>query len=187
VSSHSTTASVSHSKHPSSTNKCPAKAYIQSYFRRTPVPGHSVPTAAPHNLGEQIYPLIDARAENKVEKNTPSININSSSISEPQTRRLENVAPEVHSLCRPWRPTWLRRRVFFAFAVRFVTLAVIIGPLLSVSQRASEIASPKENLHYLWTFEPTAGAATCSLYGVRLLTACFPCSLQRHCSTMGPC
>lgn len=144
-----------YSESPPSTDKYSLKAYIRSYIGRISAPDDSIPAVARRNLGEQRYPLIDMNGSNKPKNNPTSTTITDNW--EPGTLSLKNVADEVYFPHTPWRPTWLRRRVFFAFAAWFVALAVILEPLLSVSQRASGIASPKENLYYLWTFGPTAG------------------------------
>jgi len=57
-----------------------------------------------------------------------------------------------------WRPSWLRRRVFLAFAAWFAALFVAIESLAAISLRDTGIATPGNgsHLHYLWSFGPVA-------------------------------
>lgn len=57
-----------------------------------------------------------------------------------------------------WRPSYLRPAVFIIFIVFFLTCIVAIELLYAFSQRNHGISAPGEQLYYLWTFGPTAGA-----------------------------
>lgn len=69
-----------------------------------------------------------------------------------------------------WRPTWLRRRVFFGFTIWFITIAVVVEVLVGLSQRFSGLGSPRENLYPLWTFGPTASKTPNPMSAKRLIS-----------------
>jgi hypothetical protein len=56
----------------------------------------------------------------------------------------------------PWRPAYLRCRVLSAFGLLFIGLVITLQILLSISNKNQGLASSSSNLHYLWTFGPTA-------------------------------
>lgn len=56
----------------------------------------------------------------------------------------------------PWRPLYLRRRVLLSFAAVFALTFIAIEVLHGVSNNHHAIASADAELHYLWTYGPTA-------------------------------
>ena len=61
---------------------------------------------------------------------------------------------------RGWKPKWLRRRVFAAFATCFFVLLGAIEVLATFSNRNQGISSePQPNFVYLWTFGPSASTS----------------------------
>ena len=56
----------------------------------------------------------------------------------------------------PWRPAYLRRRILCAFGLLFIGLTITLQLLLSISNKNQGLTSASSNLHYLWTFGPTA-------------------------------
>jgi hypothetical protein len=170
--------SLSPSKGPSSTNKHPTKAGLRSFIRREPIldsSGSGSPIT-PYKLSDQTHRLIPSRNRaNNTGKDPINSKVTTNDIWRKEGSSSEDIAAELHSPSGSWRPRWLRRRVFFAFAVWFVALAVVLEPLLSLSQRASGIATTKENLYYLWTFGPTASEL--DFFINRIL----PCQLANSC------
>lgn len=56
-----------------------------------------------------------------------------------------------------WTPFHLRRPVLLAAAAVFVLMVVALEVLRYVSERDDGLATVSENMHYLWTYGPTAG------------------------------
>ncbi|KAK5635128.1 hypothetical protein RRF57_010840 [Xylaria bambusicola] len=56
----------------------------------------------------------------------------------------------------PWRPFYLRRSVLCGFILVFILVVAAIETLLAISDKNKGIASSTSNLHYLWTYGPTA-------------------------------
>ena len=56
-----------------------------------------------------------------------------------------------------WTPWPLRKLIIVGFVICFVLLAVVLAILFGVSKHNRGLTSSKENLHYLWTYGPTAG------------------------------
>lgn len=139
-----------------STNEQSTKSSLQSLIPREQINNESDLRSpiTPYNSRD---PLIDKNSANGFGKATADIKTVTTDYRELKGLASETIAAEVQSPLKPWRPRWLRRRVIFAFAAWFVAIAAILEPLFSFSQRASGIASSKENLYYLWTFGPTAG------------------------------
>lgn len=55
-----------------------------------------------------------------------------------------------------WRHPYLRRRILVLFLVCFALFSVTTEILLTVSDRNRGLANSQENLHYAWTYVPTA-------------------------------
>ncbi|KAJ6141526.1 hypothetical protein N7470_009916 [Penicillium chermesinum] len=55
-----------------------------------------------------------------------------------------------------WRPLYLRRRILFAFIFVFCALIATLAALDQTSKANSGLATPIKNLHYSWTYGPTA-------------------------------
>ncbi|KAI0199409.1 hypothetical protein F4808DRAFT_471695 [Astrocystis sublimbata] len=56
----------------------------------------------------------------------------------------------------PWRPFYLRRSVLGSFIATFAIIIAAIEALLAVSNKNDGIATSYHELHYLWTYGPTA-------------------------------
>lgn len=56
----------------------------------------------------------------------------------------------------PWRPFYLRRLVIAGFMGTFVLVLAAIEVLLAMSNKNDGIATSRHELHYLWTYGPTA-------------------------------
>ena len=55
-----------------------------------------------------------------------------------------------------WRPTYLRRTVIACFILVFALMLVAIEVLLVFSNKNYGLATPYGDLHYFWTYGPTA-------------------------------
>jgi len=55
-----------------------------------------------------------------------------------------------------WRPFYLQRRVLAVFGFVFIAEIIVLEVLLAASSRNGGLASSTSDLHYLWTFGPTA-------------------------------
>ncbi|KAK4236997.1 hypothetical protein C8A03DRAFT_35073 [Achaetomium macrosporum] len=68
----------------------------------------------------------------------------------------EPAAGSIENANWPWRPFYLRRRVLLFFAAVFAIIIIAIEGLVAVSEKNNGIVSASSNLHYLWTYGPTA-------------------------------
>ena len=55
-----------------------------------------------------------------------------------------------------WRPSYLRRRVIFAFLALWIALIASLEVLYQISQQQRGLAASIQSRHYLWTYGPTA-------------------------------
>lgn len=56
-----------------------------------------------------------------------------------------------------WTPKYLHRTTFIVFAIIFTSILIALTVLYSYSQRNQGVSTADPNLHYLWTYGPTAG------------------------------
>ena len=56
-----------------------------------------------------------------------------------------------------WTPLYLRRTTFSLFIFVFVVILIALAVLYSYSERNQGLSTANPNLHYLWTYGPTAG------------------------------
>ncbi|KAL7625202.1 hypothetical protein AAE478_004417 [Parahypoxylon ruwenzoriense] len=56
----------------------------------------------------------------------------------------------------PWRPPYLQRRLLSALLLAFVVLITSIQILLSISRKNQGLTTSQDNIHYIWTYGPTA-------------------------------
>jgi hypothetical protein len=59
-----------------------------------------------------------------------------------------------------WVPLALRRRSLVAFMVVYIILIIALAILFNYSNHHNGLVSSRANLHYLWTYGPTAGKYT---------------------------
>lgn len=55
-----------------------------------------------------------------------------------------------------WTPVFLRVPTLVCFTLLFLAIIVVLQVLLSISNSHQGIATTRNNLHYLWTYGPTA-------------------------------
>lgn len=58
---------------------------------------------------------------------------------------------------KSWTPLMLRRWVLILFAITFLFLIIVLEIILKVSTDERGFGPTNLNLHYLWTYGPTAG------------------------------
>ena len=56
-----------------------------------------------------------------------------------------------------WLPSSIQRESLAVFIVAFTILIVVLAVLFDYSNKHNGVASSRANLHYLWTYGPTAG------------------------------
>jgi hypothetical protein len=92
--------------------------------------------------------------ENEAEKDHTSSPV-SDSDSTCHSPSNETSASSIQNADLPWRPFYLRRRVLL-FAAVFAIILMAIEGLVATSEKNNGIVSASSNLHYLWTYGPTA-------------------------------
>lgn len=75
---------------------------------------------------------------------------------------LEKATPEstVHAVGKGrrhiWKPFYLRRRFLYAFIIVFAIMIGAVQALVTISDKQTGLATSFADLHYLWTYGPTA-------------------------------
>lgn len=83
--------------------------------------------------------------------NNPQAQLLAATSKKPEAGQLSIIPP----LCT-WRPIYLQPVIQISALCAFFALAVTIEVLQVISVRRDGLATSRENIHYLWTYGPTA-------------------------------
>ncbi|XXG97848.1 Sigma-adaptin 3A [Hypoxylon texense] len=106
----------------------------------------------------------DSTGSPRIEPTTPALDIDSN---EPANISSPGAEPPAGQH-RGWLPFHLRRIVFITFAILLGLMVVALEVLFVISQRNQGLTESRSNLHYLWTYGPTAVLTLAQAYWSRV-------------------